>query len=434
LTGKAVADGRLPFSSWYLTNVSSLGAIDPLGIPLPHGTEVTTRAEKLAFGRRVPQGTVGRVVRSRDGGCDVLVIGVGELWYPRAKLLPRRQGQVRFARRREAAWEALRPCVVLEATVGSRAWGLSDESSDTDTRGIFALPLSWTAGLAEPPRDLVSADGSSSFWEVRKAIEQALRADPNTLEVFFLPEVRALDPIGEWLLQERDAFVSREIFGSFGRYAVSQLRKLTRSVHLAEHRDVVLDWLREEDPGLDAIAEKLADAFPKPELTRANAVLAAKDYVKQLYRSLHDQGLLAANDFISLVQYARGGGQRPPPAREFRPKNAYNLLRLILTAIEWLRIGTPKFVIEGPARDRMLAIKQGLVDLPEGLAEAEQLVPALEAARDVSPLPLGPDYELANRLARRIGEELAKRWVAREPGPFGRDAPPAPEWSTGESE
>jgi hypothetical protein len=415
--------------------VSSLGAIDPLGVPLPHGTEVTTRAEKLAGDRRVPQGTVGRVVRSRDGGCDVLVLGVGELWYPRAELLPRRPGQVRFARRREAAWEALRPCVVLEATVGSRAWGLSDESSDTDTRGIFALPLSWTAGLLEPPRDLVSADGSSSFWEVRKAIEQALRADPNTLEVFFLPEVRTLDPIGEWLLQERDAFVSREIFGSFGRYAVSQLRKLTRSVHLAEHRDLVLDWLREApEAGLDAVAEKLADAFPKPELTRANAVLAAKDYVKQLYRSLHDQGLLAANDFISLVHYARGGGQRPPPAREFRPKNAYNLLRLILTATGWLRIGTPKFVIEGPARDRMLAIKQGRVDLPEVLAEAEQLVPALEAARDASPLPPGPDYERANRLARRIGEELARRWVAREPGPFGRDAPPPPEWSTEEPE
>jgi hypothetical protein len=209
-----------------------------LAVPLPHGTEVSTRVEKLVGDRRIPQGVVGRVVRSREGGCDVLIVGSGEVWYARDELLPRRPGQVQFARRRAAAWDALRGCVVLVAIVGSRAWGLADEESDIDTRGVFALPLPWTVGLLEPPRDLVSADGSSTYWEVRKAIEQGLRADPNTLELLFLPGVRAVDPIGDWLLAERAAFVSREIFGSFGRYAVSQLRKLTRSYKLAEHRDL----------------------------------------------------------------------------------------------------------------------------------------------------------------------------------------------------
>src|SRR5207237_1071081 len=117
-----------------------------------------------------------------------------------------------------------------------------------DVRGVFALPLSWTVGLLEPPRDLVSADGSTTYWEVRKAVEQALRADPNTLELLFLEGVTPLDPIGEWLLADRDAFVSRDIFGSFGRYAVSQLRKLTRSHKLAEFRDLVLSWLAEDPP------------------------------------------------------------------------------------------------------------------------------------------------------------------------------------------
>ena len=105
-----------------------------------------------------------------------------------------------------------------------------------------------------------------------------------------------------------------------------------------------------------------------------------------------------------------------------------HLLRLILTATGWLQNGTPDFVIRGPQRERMLDIEQGRVDLQEVLAEVERLVPGLEAARDVSPLPVGPDYERANWLARRIGEELARRWVAQDPGPFGRDAPPPPEW------
>jgi len=407
---------------------SPLGELDPLNVPLPHGTEVTTRVAKLVGDRRIPQGVVGRVVRARDGGCDVQIVGVGEVWYTREELLPRRPGQMQFARRRAAAWDALLPCAVLEAIVGSRAWGLADEESDTDKRGIFALPFPWTAGLLDPPRDLVSADGSSTYWEIRKAVEQALRADPNTLELLFLPEVRAFDPIGEWLIAERDVFVSRDIFGSFGRYAVSQLRKLTRSFKLAEHRDFVLEWLCEDPPpDLDGVARRLARISPRAATSPGNAELAAKDYLKQLYRSLHDQGLLAANDFKSLIAYARAGGQRPPLARELRPKNAYNLLRLILVATHWLRTGRPEFIVRDADRERLLSIKQGRVGLTEVLTQAEELVPALETARDASTLPERPDYARADRLLRRVSEELARRWLDQVPGPFGRAAPNPPE-------
>ncbi len=46
-----------------------------------------------------------------------------------------------FALRRAATWDALRPCVVLETVVGSQAWGLANEASDVDMRGVFGLAL-----------------------------------------------------------------------------------------------------------------------------------------------------------------------------------------------------------------------------------------------------------------------------------------------------
>ncbi|HZH75912.1 MAG TPA: nucleotidyltransferase domain-containing protein, partial [Archangium sp.] len=238
--------------------------VDKLSVPLPHGTEVTTRVERVAGDRRVPQGVVGRVVRARGGGFDVQIVGVGELWYARDELVPRKPGQLQFALRRAATWDALRPCVVVETVVGSQAWGLANESSDVDLRGVFGLPLPWHFGLADKPKDLVSADGSQTYWELSKAAEQALRADPNTLGMLFVPSARASDELGEWLLAEREAFVSKAIFGSFGRYAMSQLDKLTRSQRLAEHRDLVLEWLCEEPaPSLDEVARRLAAISPR---------------------------------------------------------------------------------------------------------------------------------------------------------------------------
>jgi hypothetical protein len=206
---------------------------------------------------------------------------------------------------------------------------------------------------------------------------------------------------------------------------VSQLGKLTRSARLAEHRGLVLDWLKSDpSPGLDEVARRLAAVSPRPHASAADALLASKEYVKQLYRSLFDQGLLDANDFPALIRYARGGGKQPEPARELRPKNAYNLLRLIHVATEWLRTGRPDLEMKGAVRDRLLAIKRGNVDLDSVLREAEALVPELEAARDATPLPKRPDLSRADALLRRIGEEIARRWISREPGPWGADAPP----------
>lgn len=409
-----------------------LSAIDPLAVPLPNGTEVTTRVDRVIAGdRRVPQGAVGRVVAQQGGDLDVMVVGVGVVRYARAELAPRKIGQVRYARRRAGAWDALRPCTVLEATVGSRAWGLADEGSDHDQRGVFVLPFPWTLGLAEPPRDLVSADGSATYWEADKAVRQALRADPNTLELLFVRSARALDPMGAWILEARDAFVSAEIYGSFGRYALSQLKRLVQAQRLASHRATLLAWLQDDPaPTLDQVAARLAKESPKAAPTEADAILQAKEYVKQLYRSLHDQGLIATRDYPALVRFAREGAADLDLPRELRPKNAYNLVRLIGTAIGWLETGEVDLEVRGELRDLLLGIKKGQVSLDETMREAEARAKRLEEARRVTKLPAKPDAARADALLCRLGEEAARRSLSREPGPFGSEAPPRPEIAT----
>jgi hypothetical protein len=367
-------------------------------------------------------------VASRGEEYDVLIVGVGTLAYRRDELLPRKAGQARFASRRQAAWAELAPCIVLETVVGSHAWGLADERSDVDRRGAFAVPWSWTAGLGAAPEELVTADSSATYWEAGKLVRQALRADPNTLETLFVPGARALDEMGEWILAEREAFVSAGIYGSFARYALSQLKKLRQSSRLAEHRALVLSWLRTEPaPGLDEVARRLATAAHVEAPSPADAELLAKEHVKQLYRSMRDQGLLPSCDFDALVAYARAGGDPPEVARELRPKNAYNLLRLLATALSWLETGTPTFRVEDPFRSRLAQIKRGDVPLHEVITEAEALAPALEAARHSTPLPAKPDIARADALLRRLREETARRFVTRAAGPWGSEAPPPPE-------
>lgn len=353
------------------------------------------------------------------------VVGRGSFELARVDIAPRTDGQLRHAIHRARVEEALGPCVLARATVGSRAWGLSDAGSDHDTRGIMLWPFSWATARGRVPDVLVSADGSHTVWEVGRTIEQALRADPNTLEMLFVPERERLDPLADLLFDARQAFVSQRIYGSFGRYAVAQAKKLRQSLRLARHRADVLEWLRaDRSQGLDAVAHRLAGAavteFADPH---EDDVLRAKQYLKQLYRSMFDQGLLNACNFDALAEFARTDAETLELPRELRPKNAYNLLRIVSCAVQWLRTGEPLIVAEGDLRDRLVAIKRGEVDLDTSLRWTDTVAEGLDDARAHSVLPDEPDHARADALLLELRTAAARRWLAQRPGPWGRDAP-----------
>ncbi|MEM9460864.1 MAG: nucleotidyltransferase domain-containing protein [Myxococcota bacterium] len=410
-------------------SIKGLRGVDPRTVPLPHGTQVTTTVERPLAGqaRPIPVGAVGTVVGLLpEGRLRVRVVGRGEHEFSRAQVRPANHGQMRFAVARAHNEASLRPCAVLEATVGSRAWGLAESGSDHDLRGVFVLPFGWRQGLATPPPVLVSADGSSTWWEVERAVRQALRADPNTLEMLWVPQRRVLDPLGQRLVDARQVFVSQVIYGSFGRYAMAQAKKLRQSLRLAEHRGLVLDWLR-ADPALtlDAVAQRLSThevPGPGPDTERPD-MARARQYLKQLYRSLFDQGLLESNSFAGLAELAGRAHLELSLPRELRPKNAYNLLRIVSGAVQWLRTGEPLIEVDGALRERLWAIKHGEVPLRQALAWTEEVAAGLDAARDGSPLPPKPDVEAADALLREIRTEAARRWFGQGPGPWGRDAP-----------
>ena len=122
------------------------------------------------------------------------------------------------------------------------------------------------------------------------------------------------------------------------------------------------------------------------------------------------------------------GGELTEVARELRPKNAYNLLRLLGTAVTWLRTGTPTFRVEEPLRSQLVAIKRGEVELGNKvLDDAELLAPELESARRETPLPRKPDVQRADALLRRIRVEAARRSILATPDAWGTEAAAAPE-------
>ncbi|UYQ61353.1 nucleotidyltransferase domain-containing protein [Streptomyces peucetius] len=124
----------------------------------------------------------------------------------------------------------VRDHTVYSCVMGSRAFGLATDDSDTDRRGVFLAPTPLFWGFEKPPTHIEGPAQEQFSWELERFLELALRANPNILECLHSPLVEHVDDTGRELLALRDACLSRRVHETFVRYAAGQRRKLEADV------------------------------------------------------------------------------------------------------------------------------------------------------------------------------------------------------------
>ncbi|NUK04167.1 nucleotidyltransferase domain-containing protein [Streptomyces lunaelactis] len=131
----------------------------------------------------------------------------------------------------ELTSEALvRDHTIYSCVMGSRAFGLATDGSDTDRRGVFLAPAPLYWRLDKPPTHAEGPGEEQFSWELERFLELALRANPNVLECLHSPLVERVDDTGRELLALRGAFLSRQAHETFVRYAIGQRRKLEADI------------------------------------------------------------------------------------------------------------------------------------------------------------------------------------------------------------
>jgi hypothetical protein len=120
--------------------------------------------------------------------------------------------------------------IIYRCVVGSRAYGLDNDDSDTDRRGIYLAPADLQWSLFGAPEQFEDNATQSCYWELQKFLTMALKANPNILECLYSPMVEKVTPLGEELLALRQQFLSQMIFQTFNGYAMSQFKKIEQDI------------------------------------------------------------------------------------------------------------------------------------------------------------------------------------------------------------
>lgn len=138
--------------------------------------------------------------------------------------------------------------LLLRVLVGSRAHGLSDDTSDYDFRTVYAVPTSLLLSVGETPSggrpDLtvwqekkVGEDQDVTGWEIGHYLSLALRCNPTILEVLAAPpmllpsvdsadDVRRMQRYGAGLQRLFSAiWTPHRVHDAFVGYGVNQRKK-----------------------------------------------------------------------------------------------------------------------------------------------------------------------------------------------------------------
>jgi predicted nucleotidyltransferase len=116
--------------------------------------------------------------------------------------------------------------VIFRCVVGSRAFGLDTDTSDTDRRGIYLPPADLHWSLYGVPDQLDREETQEQYWELQRFLVLALKANPNVLECLYTPLVEHATPLAQELLAMRSSFLSRTVFQTYNGYVASQFKKM----------------------------------------------------------------------------------------------------------------------------------------------------------------------------------------------------------------
>jgi len=348
--------------------------------------------------------------------------------------------------------------ILFECIAGSRAYGTSVSSSDEDIRGVFAVSASAYLDLRQPPDQLSDDRENVVYYSIRRVIDLLSQANPNILELLFMPDdcVRKTSAEMQLLVAHRDLFISKHCADTHAGYAMSQIKK-------AKGQN---KWVNNPQPGTPPSKEDFCFVIPwqsgshdrpaRPiplrtigwSLTEYH--VARLEHSRDTYRLYHYgqqargvfRGDVIASEsipeqdessrFAGLLLYNEPGWkqaladyrnywtwrrerndarwqQQERGELDFDAKNMMHTVRLLLSGRSLMQSGRPIVRFEGDQLELLISIREGKLSFERIMSIAQDILSDCERLKMAADLPDTCGVAQATALLKEITDHWEKR-------------------------
>ena len=240
----------------------------------------------------------------------------------------------------------LKDNICLLTLGGSHAYGTNTQASDIDLRGV-ALESKEEILTGTNFEQVIDTKTDTTIYGFRKFVSLLTKCNPNTIELLGNEDYIFLNDVGRKLLENKDLFITKQAFYTFGGYARAQLNRL-------ENKSFPdLPQPKKEEQILRSI-ENAKNAFPEKYPFRSGDKIdlyiddsAKQDLETEIFLDislshypLRDSNAMLAELQTVLKDYDKLGHRNKNAETNNKiNKHAMHLVRLMLTGTELLKTG-----------------------------------------------------------------------------------------------
>jgi hypothetical protein len=349
--------------------------------------------------------------------------------------------------------------ILFECISGSRAYGTVTAGSDEDIRGVFVVPAADYINLRRPPDQVGDERGNTVYYSLRRVIELLATANPNILELLFMPEdcVLKTSPAMQMLIAHRYLFISKQCVDTHAGYAMSQIKKArgqnkwvnnprAEAPPVKEDFCHVIPWSGAEPAGRPARPVPLRQIGWDLSQYHAARLEHARDTYRLYFYGSSAHGVFRgdviacesipmedeATRFAGLLLYNEPGWkqalvdhqnywgwrrernearwqQQERGELDFDAKNMMHTVRLLLSGRSLMAHGRPIVRFEGEQLALLMSIREGRRSFDEIMSIAQTILAECESLKLKADLPDICDTAQASAVLRQITLEWQER-------------------------
>lgn len=305
---------------------------------------------------------------------------------------------------------------------GSHAYGMDNEQSDLDIRGI-AFNTKNEILLKEDFKKVIDTETDTVIYSFNRMIQLLCNSNPNTIEILGCKPEHYLfkNGIGQILLDKRHMFLSKICIHTFGEYAGSQLRRLenkaVRMVEQSQREAYILNsinnarysfknrYFPHDDSNIFLyIDDAIHDGYDKEIFMD----IALKHYPLRDWANMW-------NEMKAIVSSYNKIGKRNENAisHDKLGKHMAHLIRLYMMGIDILE-KEEIITYRSQEHDILMDIRNGKYldsnrqPIPEFYELLNEYEKRFEYAKENTSLPAVPDYKAINEFIVYVNEKIVK--------------------------
>ena len=334
--------------------------------------------------------------------------------------------------------------IIFETITGSRAYGTSLPTSDTDIRGVFIQPLQDVLRTGRFVEQVSDDTNDTTFYEFGRFIELVKKNNPNIIELLNPPEDMVQNChhlYGSQIMRNHKNFLTSACKFTFGGYAIQQIKKANgydKKMHWEESQMVrkdVLDfcyvieggksvelkkWMKEtgssqEQFGLAKVdhGRDIYAMYHHPKILQRWGIVSQRENpndvqtvsipkVMQPLRNMifnkdaYSTHCKRYNEYQEWLKNRNEDRYKMNKAhgKNYDSKNMMHTFRILLMATEIAETQDIKVRRSPEEIEKLMKIRRGEYDLDLLLEEAEELKVKMDLAYDNSNLPqkINPGY------------------------------------------